>query len=213
MNRIKALRREKDISQATLAAAIGVHQTAISQWETGRTNPDVETAQKLAAYFAVNLGYLLGSEEMRTNVPMSVPAEQLPENVTPTGTAPRRRVPKAGKIADGKPVFSDGESVELGADIDADFYLRMEGNSMVNARICDGDLVFVKRVPTVEHGDIAAVVIGDRAALKRVYYYPERSKLVLASENARCEPLVYIGQELAEVRILGKAVAFLSEVR
>ena len=48
MNRIKQLRKEKGISQVKLAETLGVHQTAISQWETGRTNPDLDTAKKLA---------------------------------------------------------------------------------------------------------------------------------------------------------------------
>lgn len=50
---------------------------------------------------------------------------------------------------------------------------------MTGARIYDGDIVFIKEMPVVENGDIAGVVIGDEATLKRVYYYPEKKKLVL----------------------------------
>lgn len=70
----------------------------------------------------------------------------------------------------------------------------------------------MNKMPMVNNGDIAAVAIGDEATLKRVYYYPEKAKLVLQAENPKYEPLVYIGEELNEIRILGKAVAFQSDI-
>ena len=214
MNRIKQLRKEKGISQVKLAETLGVHQTAISQWETGRTNPDLDTAKKLAACFNVTLDYLLAGEEFRNpTLPTVSPTDGEKKDFL---TTLRKRFPLLGDIACGEPIFAeeDRESfVDVMSDIDADFCLRAKGDSMVGARIYDGDLVFIKQVPMVENGDIAAVVIGGEATLKRVYYYPERNKLVLAPENARYEPYVYIGLELEEVRILGKAVAFQSCVR
>ena len=65
----------------------------------------------------------------------------------------------------------------------------------------------------VENGEIAAVVINDEATLKRVYYYPQQNKLILAPENARFAPLSYSGAELETITILGKAVAFQSAIR
>ena len=99
-----------------------------------------------------------------------------------------------------------------GTDINADFCLKAKGDSMTGARIMDGDIVFIKETPIVNNGDIAAVVIGDEATLKRVYFYPEKGKLVLQAENPKYEPLVYVGEELNEIRILGKAIAFQSDI-
>ena len=65
----------------------------------------------------------------------------------------------------------------------------------------------------MDNGDIAAVIIREEATLKRVYYYPEEGKLILTPENPRYEPLVYLGDDLNSIRILGKAVAFQSTVR
>jgi repressor LexA len=45
-----------------------------------------------------------------------------------------------------------------------------------------------------------------------VYYYPEEAKLILSPENPRYAPLVYIGEELSHIRIIGKAVAFQSAI-
>ena len=214
MNRIRKLRKEKNVSQVKLAEYLGVHETAISQWETGRTNPDLATAKKLAAYFGVTLDYLLAGEEFRN--PTLPTTEATGDEAKSFLSVNRRRYPMLGDIACGEPIFAEEDRdsyVDVMADIDADFCLRARGDSMINARIHDGDLVFIKQVPMVENGDIAAVIIDGEATLKRVFYYPERNKLVLAPENARYEPFVYIGLELEEIRILGKAVAFQSLVK
>lgn len=62
----------------------------------------------------------------------------------------------------------------------------------------------------VNNGEIAAVIIDNEATLKRVYYYPEKNKLVLNPENPKYEPLVYLNEELETIRILGRAVYFMS---
>ena len=56
-------------------------------------------------------------------------------------------------------------------------------------------------------------MIRDEATLKRVYYYPETQKMILNPENPAYEPLVYVGAELSDVRILGRAVAFQSIIK
>jgi transcriptional regulator with XRE-family HTH domain len=62
MNRIRELRRKRGISQARLAAELSVHQTAVSQWETGRTEPDIVSAKIIADFFNVSLDFLLGHD-------------------------------------------------------------------------------------------------------------------------------------------------------
>ena len=59
MNRIKELRLKNKISQTKLAKALNVHQTAVSQWEQGRTSPDMETLPKIADFFGVSTDYIL----------------------------------------------------------------------------------------------------------------------------------------------------------
>ena len=113
----------------------------------------------------------------------------------------------------GEPIYADEDKesyVMADMDINADFCLTAKGDSMINARINDGDIVFIRKMPMVNNGDIAAVIIDDEATLKRVYYYPEKNKLILSPENPEYEPLVYINEELNDIRILGKAVYFMS---
>lgn len=204
MNRVNKLRKKNGYSQQKLAQVLNVHQTAISQWETGRTSPDVEVASQMASLFGVSLDYLLGLEDDRFRTA---------KNLLPLKT---KKVPLLGDIACGKPIFADeqfGEFVSVSDDIDCDFCLRAVGDSMTGARINDGDIVFIREQSTVDNGQIAAVIIDDEATLKRVYFYPEKQKLVLNPENPAFEPLVYVGEELEQIHILGKAVAFQSLVR
>ncbi len=121
-----------------------------------------------------------------------------------------------GKVACGEPIYADEDResyVMAGTDINADFCLTAQGDSMVGARILDGDIVFCRQQDIVENGEIAAVLIGDEATLKRVYYYPENKMLVLRAENPKYKEFVYKNEELDEIRILGKAIAFQSDVR
>jgi repressor LexA len=83
---------------------------------------------------------------------------------------------------------------------------------MIGARIHDGDVVFIRSMPMVQNGQIAAVIIDNQATLKRWYYYPDQAKLVLVPENPKFEPQVYLGEELNNVRCLGLAVSFMSKL-
>jgi len=82
---------------------------------------------------------------------------------------------------------------------------------MINARILDGDMVFIRQQPEVENGEIAAVLIDNEATLKRVY--KQNGKLTLMPENSSYPPFTYSGSELENIKIIGKAVAFISAIR
>lgn len=125
-----------------------------------------------------------------------------------------KKLPLLGTIACGEPILADEnieEYIETPDNIRATFCLRCKGDSMINARIYDGDIVYIREQPDVENGEIGAVIINDEATLKRIYKY--KNKIVLQPENTAYEPLVYVNEELDTIRILGKAVAFTSTVR
>ena len=128
------------------------------------------------------------------------------KNIVPLTT---KKIPILGEVSCGKPIFAleDRESyIELGVNINADFGLYAHGDSMVGARIYNGDLVLCRKQPSVNNGEIAVIIIGDEATLKRVYYYPEKQKLILQAENPKYEPLIYEAEELQNIQILGKVV-------
>ena len=173
---------------------------SITKWKNG-TRPSEKNLRKLAEHFGVTPDYFFVDHS--NTVP-------LPSNVRPVQT---KRFPMLGNIACGEPIFAEEDHetyIDASSDIKADFCLTAKGNSMIGARIHDGDVVFIRSQPTVNNGEIAAVIIGDEATLKRWYFYPDKAKLVLSPENPSYEPLVFIGEELNSVRCIGKAICFMS---
>jgi len=125
-----------------------------------------------------------------------------------------RYIPIIGHIACGKPIFADENIIDrvvLPEAVNADFALICRGDSMINAKICNGDTVYICKQEIVENGEIAAVLIGDEATLKKVYISSEYIKLVPANDTY--EPYIYYREKMNEVRILGKAVAVLHKIQ
>lgn len=203
-NRLKELRRKAGLTLEELAEKIETSKQTIHRYENGViANIPHEKIKKLATALDVSPSELMGWEE---NV-------YFYDNVLPIK---KKNLPLIGTIACGEPIYASeeyGSFVSINSDIDANFCLRAKGDSMIGARIYDGDLVFIREQNTVDNGEIAAVIINDEATLKRVYYYPDESKIILSPENPRYAPLVYINEELNSIKILGKAVAFQSVIR
>ena len=122
----------------------------------------------------------------------------------------RKKLPMLGNVACGEPIWADEEHdtfVDSTGDIDADFCLTAKGDSMINARIFDGDLLFVKKTEMVDDGEIAVVLVDNEATVKRVYYDRENNIMTLVPENPTHKPLRFEGAKLDEICILGKVVA------
>ncbi len=205
--RIKERRKELGLSVDELAEKLGKNRATIYRYESNEIEKLPTTVlEPLANALGVSPGYLMGWEKIG-----DIPAlfDKF-DNIKPVKL---KRFPLLGKIACGEPIFADEERdnyIMADMDINADFCLTAQGDSMINARIYDGDIVFVKKMSMVDNGDIAAVIIDDDATLKRVYYYPQKNKIVLCPENPNYEPFVYTNEELDQVHILGKAVYFMS---
>ena len=205
MNNLKELRKGKRLTQQEMASYLGITQNAYSYWENDKVKIDNKSLEKLSAFFGVSVDYILGREE---------PSDDYARlgNVFPVEL---KRFPVLGEIACGEPIFAEEEHetyIMASSDIKADFCLVAKGDSMTGARINDGDVVFIRKQEIVKNGEIAAVLIGNEATLKRWYFYPEKNKLVLTPANEAYEPYVYINEELNEVRCLGKAVCFMSNL-
>ena len=195
---LKLLRKRYGYTQDDLAKKIGTAPSTISMYEQEKREPDLDTINKIAKLFGVSIDYLFGNEV----------SDLLPMNIRPIQT---KKIPLLGNIACGEPIYASEEfeaMVESGNDIDADFCLRATGDSMIGARIYDGDIVFIKKQDLVDNGDIAAVLIGDEATLKRIQYNREENELLLFAENPKYKTMRFSGSELDQIRILGKAVAF-----
>ena len=209
--RIKDLRTSLGMTQDELAKLTGYKsRSSIQKIESGERDITQSTIAAFAKALKVTPSVIMGWEENNEN-------NTAPDYSNIKGIMPlpeMRKVPLLGAIACGEPIYrEEDEWISLPNDIKADFCLRCEGDSMIDARINDGDIVFIKSCPEVDNGQIAAVSIDNEVTLKRVFYYPEKNRLVLYPENKAYEPFVYMNEELNDVRILGRAVMFLSSVK
>lgn len=217
MLNLKKYRELKGVSQTSAAKELGISRQTYNNYELGKRQADYEMLLKLAEYFDTTVENLL--KEPSDDKPITHSSQEdvaiLAENFDNIKPITLKRFPMLGEIACGEPIWADEDKesfVMADMDIDADFCLTAKGESMINARINNGDVVFIKKMPIVQNGEIAAVIIDNEATLKRFYYYPEKNKLVLNPENPAFEPLVYTNEELDEVRVLGKAVWFMSKL-
>lgn len=194
-----------DKTRNEMCDALGVKYTTFTDWVKGNSYPRIDKIELMANYFGISKADLV---EEHTDTPDT----KTFDNIFPIQV---KKFPLLGEIACGEPIFAneDRESYILaGTDIDADFCLKAKGDSMMGARILDGDIVFIKETSIVDNGDIAAVAIDDEVLLKRFEYFKEENILALHSENPRYRTRRYTGEELNHVRVLGKAVAFQSDV-
>lgn len=201
--RIRNRRKELGISAEVVAQKLGLSPATVYRYENG----DIEKVpgdilEPLADVLCTTPAYLMGWSD----------AAALSANIIPVPNM--SEVPLLGEIACGEPILASENiegNVDIPENIHADFALRCKGDSMINARIYDGDIVYIRQQQTVENGEIAAVLIGDEATLKRVRLFDDH--IVLEPENPLFRPLSYWGEEMNTVRILGKAVAFTGVVR
>lgn len=190
MTIIKDLRLKKGITQSELASLCGVHQTAVSQWEKGRTLPDKSALLKLSDIFGVSLDTLMKKK-----------TENKPNTVPVLGYV------RAGCPAEAIENIIDYE--ELSPEMSAKgehFGLKIVGDSM-SPRICQGDVVIVRKQNYIENGEIGVVLINNLdATVKKVV--KNGTGLTLIPFNPEYEPMLFTAEEIVTlpVTIIGKVV-------
>lgn len=184
----------------SLGEYLHLSNASISRYTTGRMAPKVPTVQAIAEKYGVNPAWLMGTEG----------ADKYTDKARPDV----KRIPIIGTIAAGGPILAH-ENIEgyevVPENASVDFCLRVKGDSMIGARILDGDLVYIRKQPTVDNGEIAAVIIDDEATLKRFYKF--NGSVLLRSENPNYPEQRYTKKDMKQILILGKAIFFRSEVR
>ncbi len=180
------------VKPADVAKATGISQSSISVWKSRNSTPTDTNLSKIAEYFGMTV------EQLKSDVFFDTFTVVTP----PHG----KKVPVLGTIACGVPILARENIVgyvDVNPEDDSDFALICRGDSMV-PKLLDGDIVLIHRQTVVDNGKIAAVLIGDEATLKKVYYNGV-NEIILTPENTTYPPMVYRGAELEQVRILGIA--------
>lgn len=193
--RLKELRVSRGLTQDDLARELNLVKSSISMYENGKRKPSFEVLEAIADYFNVNMDTLYSS------APVFVPS--------------LKRVPMLGYAAAGQPLENlDGQDtyyVETDSRYAVDFCITVRGDSMINAGINDGDIVFVKAQPEVPNGKIACVEIdNERVCIKR--FYKTDTGVTLVSENPKYTPLQFSESNCTDFKVLGLAVLKQSEI-
>ena len=198
--RLKACMEEMDIKPSELSKLTGIDKSSISRYLKGDYVPKQLKVTILADALHVDPGWLFTGVKQE-----KVPNYANLKNVVPLEL---KKVPLLGTIAAGKPILCD-EHIELllpcDADLNADFALRVHGDSMIDVSYFDGDIVFIHQQPVVEDGQIAAVRIDDSATLKRFYKIP--GGCMLLPENAKYKAMTFTSDNCDDIAIIGIPVA------
>lgn len=181
---IKKYRLIKNYSLQVLAEKVGVTKKTMQRYETGDIRVDMNRLGEIAVALGVKVSALIYG----TNQFLEMQEES--DLVS---------LPIVGKVScgNGSLAYEDIEGYEPtpkswlnGGDY---FYLRAKGDSMINARIYDGDLLLIRKQPDVENGEIAVVIVENEAVLKRVY--KDKGRLILQSENSEYAPIITSSDE------------------
>lgn len=186
--RLKQKLSEYGITAKELAERTNIPAPTISRYATGKREAVAENIDKIASYFNVSVGWMMGYEE-------SHPSNPLPQ------------IPLLGTIAAGVPLLAE-QNIEGYLSVpeswNVDYALRVKGESMINAGIPDKSIVLCRRQEDVDDGQIAVCIVdGDEATLKRVKRYD--SILVLHPENSALPDMVFKGKDQSLVKIVGLA--------
>lgn len=195
--KLKMLRSKSDLSLDELATHLNksvnkdeeryimFNKGKLSKWENDREEPKLSALKYVADFYDVSVDSIISDKE---NSDLGIPL--------------------IGKIAAGTPIFAD-QNIEdyftIDSRINADFCLRIQGDSMIDAGIKNNDIVFIRQQPTLEVGEIGAIQIGEEATLKR--FYRTNDSIILQPANSNYLPQIYTEEN--DIKILGKLVATL----
>lgn len=188
--RLKAIRKERGLTQADIAKQFDVTQQAIAKWEASMSFPDSATIAGLAKFFNVSSDYLLG----------------ITDSFYPAGSFSNVKI--IGTVKAGYGALADEETLGTApADVknaEEYRYLVVNGDSMAPL-IREGDLALIRIQPTLQNGDIGVVIYKDGEATLKKYYY-KNGAVVLEPFNDEYKTLTIKGNDLNDFIIFGKVV-------
>lgn len=179
-------------NQMDLMRDLGLSSSTVSNWCTGAKLPRMDKVQILADYF-----HILKSDLIE---------DKSESKIKPT------TIPVLGSVPAGIPIEAiqdiiDYEEIDAATAAKGEYFaLQVKGSSM-EPRICEGDIVIVRKQDDVESGEIAIVMVnGDNATIKRLLKYEDGIRLM--PTNPAYEPLYFTNDEILEkpVKVIGKVI-------
>lgn len=188
-DKLRELRKIEGWTQEEVAKRIGVSKQTYSHYENEKRKPSLDTIKELAAVYSVKLDDIFTENDEQSQFEVS----------------PLVNLPIVGRISCGNGIVAI-EDIEGYEPVPKSwlnggtyFFLRAKGDSMIGARINDGDLLLIRQQEDVEDSEIAAVYVDGEAKLKRVF--KRDGNLILQSENTNYPPQII---KSGDVKIIGK---------
>lgn len=203
-DRLESALEIRGMKPVDLARTTGINEGAISQYRKGAYKATQRNLEKISKALNFPIPWLMGISDDDG----SGASEQSPHNITPLPEM--KKIPLVGQIACGLPILAEEnieDYIDLPTHIHADYALTCKGESMINAGIQDGDVVYIRKQAEVENGQIAAVRVDcEDATLKRFNY--DGSAVQLIAENPKFPPQVFAGENINRIKVIGLAVAY-----
>jgi repressor LexA len=191
--RLITLMEQNNDTTYSLGEYLHLSPPTISRYCTADMSPKTTTVEIIAIKYGVNPAWLMGTDGQ----PKYLDGDLIP-----------KKIPILGVIAAGQPILALENIIGyefVPSNVKVDFCLKVKGDSMINAKINDGDIVFIRQQPDVENGEIAAVIIdGEEATLKRIYKYP--GAIALRPENSNYSEQVFDKKSFKSITIIGKCI-------
>lgn len=203
-DRIRLRREELRMSQEELATRLGYKsRSTIAKIESGENDLTQSKIVAFAEALDTTARWLLDYDDSDTTLPPGTHRPQF------------KKVPMLGYAAAGQPLEDlnqDTPYYDIENKYDVDFCITVRGDSMIDANINDGDIVFIKSMPEVPNGRIACVEIdNEKVCLKR--FYKSGKTVSLASANSKYAPMFFTEDTCESIKVLGLAVLRQSEIQ
>lgn len=200
---LKDRRLELQLTLEDVAKRVGVSPATISRWESGDiANMRRDRIAALAEALQISPAVIMGWD-VDTPIPPGTHRPQF------------KKVPMLGYAAAGQPLEDlnqDTPYYDVDNKYDVDFCITVRGDSMIDANINDGDIVFIKSMPEVPNGKIACVEIdNEKVCLKR--FYKSGKTVSLTSANSKYAPMFFTEDTCESIKVLGLAVLRQSEIQ
>ena len=207
---LKERRKEKGLTMKQVADAVGVSEATVSRWESGNiANMGRSKIYALSKVLGLSPAEIMGIDDPQSEPQNEQKPKKQPELI-PVEYNPTHKIPVLGRISAGLPLYAienveDYIYTELNGGNEY-FGLRVVGDSMNAARICEGDIIIVRKQESVEDGEIAVVIVDDDDATVKCYH--QKGNTVMLSPqsfNPQNHVQVYDLKE-TNIRIIGKVV-------
>lgn len=186
---IQEFKNKTGYSDSEIARRCGVSRSTVMRWSKGEIHRlSSETMERMSELFGYNIEPVLKNTELAY------------------------RLPILGYVKAGYDLFAEEnwlgeEEVTVRERKDADYYLKVTGDSMIGCGIMDGSLVLVRKTSVVSDGEIAVVMIGDEVTVKKVHFHD--SMFILEAANPTVPSRFYTEKEVNDlpVQIIGKVLS------